>query len=166
MNPWPDARAFRAFSLSFYARAPVQQACLAAQDDGGLQVNLLLLACCLAQRGEWLEAPAWQALRAASADWHTRVVCPLRALRRSLPREREPAFREQLERLETEAEWIEQAQLVAALPGLPRQAAASPADAARLSLQAYWQCHAPQQALPAPLQALARLAGPAAESPA
>ncbi|MDX1735201.1 MAG: TIGR02444 family protein [Halioglobus sp.] len=98
-NPFWD------YSLSVYARPGVAAACLALQDDCGLDVNTLLYAAWLASMGLDLSREHLQQVEAAVDDWRARVVRPLRELRVSL-RDFEPAvaLREELTALELQAE--------------------------------------------------------------
>ena len=52
------AASFWAFSLEFYARPGVAEACLALQDRHGLDVNILLLCCWLGWSGRGRLSPA------------------------------------------------------------------------------------------------------------
>lgn len=76
--------AFWRFSLARYATPGVADACLALQDRDGADVNLILLALWLGERGQRLEAEAGGRLAQLAADWQSPVVTPLRAARRSL----------------------------------------------------------------------------------
>jgi uncharacterized protein (TIGR02444 family) len=70
------------FATAVYAREGVAEACIAAQDGAGFDVNLLLFAAWLAQRGETLnEARLGLAERRCEA-WRDAVVIPLRERRR------------------------------------------------------------------------------------
>jgi uncharacterized protein (TIGR02444 family) len=76
---WPPS-AFWDWSVEAYARPGVATLCLGLQERTGADVNLLLLACWLADRGQRLEP----ALVAAGQRWQMEVVRPLRAARRAL----------------------------------------------------------------------------------
>ncbi|WP_084671450.1 TIGR02444 family protein [Modicisalibacter ilicicola] len=71
------------YALVLYARRHVADACLALQDDHGLDVCELLWVCWLASRGM---APAEDAGRALEGvrGWQREVTRPLRAQRRAL----------------------------------------------------------------------------------
>lgn len=112
-NPFWD------FSLALYARPGVTDACLRLQDRLGLDVNLLLYACWTAASGVGRPSPeTWRRLVAETAVWRSRVVEPLRAVRRYL---KEPAaepwraarLRERVKALELDAERAEQLAIVA-----------------------------------------------------
>lgn len=80
---WP-ANPFWDYALQLYGREGVEAACLELQERHGLDVNVVLLCCWLANRGIEAE-PAWlKAVVAAIQPWHTDVVRPLRAVRRRL----------------------------------------------------------------------------------
>ncbi len=98
------------FSLHLYEQPGVAEACLAAQDLCGADVNLLLYAAWLSNNGLNLPAEQWTALEARVAEWRQRVVTPLRKLRRdwrALPGAER--LREQVKALELAAEQAQQA---------------------------------------------------------
>jgi uncharacterized protein (TIGR02444 family) len=66
---------------ALYGEPGVAEACIAAQDEAGADVLLLLAAALMARRGVNLEG-AGPALAAAVEPWRSEVVRPLRALRR------------------------------------------------------------------------------------
>lgn len=74
--------AFWEFSLRTYGTAGVAPACLALQDDHGLDVNLLLYCCWTGQLGIRLDTAALERALAFSRPWAEHVVEPLRAARR------------------------------------------------------------------------------------
>jgi uncharacterized protein (TIGR02444 family) len=113
---------FWTYSLALYGRPGVVEACLALQERHGLDVNLLLFACWSGSRGHRLTSEELDALIAATAEWHARVVVPLRGLRRWL-KGREAAaqgaagaLRARIKAQELEAERIEQDLLHEAMP--------------------------------------------------
>jgi uncharacterized protein (TIGR02444 family) len=67
-----------------YARPGMKEACLAAQDRGGLNVNCLLAAIWSAAEGLALAPADWDRLRAEIAPIEQEAIQPIRALRRSL----------------------------------------------------------------------------------
>lgn len=130
--------AFWRFSLRFYASPGVEADCLAFQDQGGGDVNLLLfcLWCGLA-RGQLTETDLRDAL-GLSERWRSQAVAPLREIRRALKGgvdglESAP-FREKVKALELEAEQIQQRALAAL--ALKAEPPAGP-DAAGAMLDAY-----------------------------
>lgn len=136
-----------AFSLRFYAQPGVEPACLALQDEHGVDVNVLLFLLWLALRGAKISKPQLEAILQASAPWQREVVAPLRRLRRRLKEPILPVepsvalrYRKRLEKLELEAERLEQDALQAwsgrNVHG-SAASAASAAEAARASLDVY-----------------------------
>lgn len=85
---WPpeDAGAFWAWSCGRWARPGVAEACLSLQDGHGLQVDLLLLACWLAEHGRAPTADQAGRIVADASAWQAEVVVPLRLVRRRLKR--------------------------------------------------------------------------------
>jgi len=73
---------FWEFSLAHYELDDVPQACLALQDEFRLDVNLLLYAAWLADINRRLTAEHLKGMDTVIAPWRTRVVQPLRVLRR------------------------------------------------------------------------------------
>ncbi|KGE04027.1 TIGR02444 family protein [Pseudohaliea rubra] len=107
---------------ALYAEPGVAEACIAAQDEAGADVLLLLAAALQARRGVSL-AGRGAALAAAVGPWRSEVVGPLRALRR---RWRglagvEP-LRERLKALELEAERAQWERMLPQLGGTPGEA--------------------------------------------
>ena len=100
---------FWRFSLRFYGRPGVADACLSLQDQAGADVNLLLFLLFLAERKRQLDAAEIARFDAAVSQWRDSVVKPLRALRRGLkpgiefiPGTVIETFRAQIKRLELE----------------------------------------------------------------
>lgn len=121
---------FWEYSLSAYAAPGVADACLSAQDDCGVDVNLLLYAAWLSHNGQLLTEEHLTGLEAAVRDWRVRAVEPLRRLRRdlkSLPGAQD--LREQVKALELSAE--------------------------RQQQDILWQCHCKAESLPAAASSLA-----------
>ena len=79
-----EEAAFWNFSLGLYARPGVEAACLALQDDHGLDVNLALLCCFLGRHGVKLDEAGLAPLMRQSKAWNETVLQPLRHLRRRL----------------------------------------------------------------------------------
>jgi uncharacterized protein (TIGR02444 family) len=82
-RPWPEC-AFWAFSVDLYGRPGVEAACLALQARHGVNVNLLLWALWLADRGVVLDPPLLDQARQTVAPWQQAAVAPLREVRRWL----------------------------------------------------------------------------------
>lgn len=134
---------FWRFSLRFYARPHIAEACLALQDNAGADVNILLFVLYLADHRQQLSAAEIARLDSAVGQWREAVVRPLRILRRGLksgvefiPGPVSETFRSQIKRLELEAEQIEQHRLeeFASSVGTP---AASRTEAAERNIGLY-----------------------------
>ena len=110
---------------ALYGEPGVAEACIAAQDEAGADVLLLLGAALMARRGVSLEG-AGPALAAAVEPWRSEVVRPLRALRRRWRRVAgvEP-LRERLKALELEAERAQFERLALRLAGSPAEPGAA-----------------------------------------
>ena len=115
MEALPD-HPFWAFSLDFYVRPGVADACLALQDEADADVNLILF--CLwhgiAGHGR-LDRAALEAAQDRVQSVRVYLVLPLRALRRHLkddipgaPPDWRDALRRQVADAEIEAEHLEQ----------------------------------------------------------
>lgn len=102
------------YSLSVYTRPGVEPLFLQLQDELGADVNMLLACCWLAQSGQVLSATMVNSALAATGGWRAECVLPLRALRRYLTyRPGQQDFREQVKKLEIEAERLQQQMLLA-----------------------------------------------------
>lgn len=141
------------YSLSLYGKTGVERACLALQRRHGLNVNLLLLACWLADRGIELDQAVLAQAVAAVSTWQNEVVQPLRILRRRLThqmdhgeqgslvdrwREHVVKFRQNVLALELDGEHLAQLELGDIVSDL---SATSPAgiDLAARNLAQYWR---------------------------
>jgi uncharacterized protein (TIGR02444 family) len=114
---------FWAFSLGVYARPGVPPACLALQDEGGADVNLLLFLLYVADCGRMLDSDEVAALDAATRDWREQVVKPLRGVRRVLKTDvgafaaaDSARLRDRVKRIELAAEKLQQHTLEALAP--------------------------------------------------
>jgi uncharacterized protein (TIGR02444 family) len=140
-----DAAEFWRFSLSFYGDPEVAGACLALQDRAGADVNLVLFLLWRASRGRSLAAAEIGAVDEAVAGWRREVVVPLRGVRRWLKHHAGPVepqvaqeLRQQVKRIELEAERLQQQAIAAVAEGAALGAPApSPRAAAEASLAAY-----------------------------
>ncbi len=83
MTSWPDS-VFWDFSLDLYLKDGVDHACLALQDQLGLNVNMLLFALWLGHRGVSLDPVRLRQAEVAIAPWQEDLIVPLRAVRRTL----------------------------------------------------------------------------------
>ncbi len=146
MNDTPAGRSpFWTFSLKFYAAPGVAPACLALQDEAGVDVNVLLFFLWQAtQKRTYDEADAAEIERLAGG-WREMAVVPLRAVRRALksppplvPAETAEGFRTRIKSAELEAERLQQEAMFAlAQSGRFGRPAASADEAARGSVSAY-----------------------------
>lgn len=120
-----SAAAFIQWCARTYSRPGMKEACLEAQDRGGLNVNCLLAAVWSAEQGLALNAEDWAALRAAIAPVEEEATKPIRVLRRALQSNArlDPDLRAGLKRLLLYAE-LRAEQAVEALlhAGLSRRA--------------------------------------------
>ena len=101
-------------SLKLYAAAGIAPACLALQDDHGVDVNLLLLCCWLGSQGRVLGVRDMRAAMTSVVHWQRNVIQPLRTVRRALKSmahgalaDAAPRLRQKLSRLELDAEFQE-----------------------------------------------------------
>lgn len=131
MLDWP-ANPFWDYSLALYRRPGVETACLDLQRRHGIDVNLVLLCCWLAERGTPLDDRLLARLSAAVDEWQSEVVRPLRAVRRRLKAMLEAAaggpavwsdlarsLRERILALEIDGERLEQLRLAEVVAGEP-----------------------------------------------
>lgn len=111
MNPQP-CNPFWDYSVSLYDREGVATLCLQLQDDFGLDVNLVLYACWLAQRNLVLTPAHLAEVDSLTTRWRVQVVQPLRQLRQQW-RAVAPAkdLRSAIKALELQAERQQQDQM-------------------------------------------------------
>lgn len=140
---------FWRFSLHFYRQAGVAEACIALQDECGVDVNLLLFLLWLAAGRRQLSAANVKELDAAVRDWRQLTIVPIRDVRRKLkdvatPIEanKQEAFRTKIKAVELEAERLQQEALYSRSRSAPLGHEAAPAAAARANLAAYEQVSA------------------------
>lgn len=105
---------FWRFSLRVYARAGVEQACLALQ-EAGADANLLLFCCWQGSEGITLNKALLQNAIQSVAAWQQQVVQPLRQARRisktvppGVPSELSISLSKQVAKVELDAEYLEQ----------------------------------------------------------
>jgi len=135
---------FWRFSLHFYRQAGVSDACIALQDDCGVDVNLLLFLLWLADDGHLLSADEVKKLDDRVRDWRNLTIIPIRETRRRLkgactliePGKQE-AFRTKVKAIELDAERLQQQALYASSRSGPLGKPAAPAAAARGNVSAY-----------------------------
>jgi uncharacterized protein (TIGR02444 family) len=146
----PSGSPFWRFSLGFYRRAGVADACIALQEEAGVDVNLLLFLLWHATLRRELSAAEVRALEEKVAPWRNTAVIPLRTVRRALksptfatdtalvPPATAEFFRTRIKAVELEAERLQQEamhELARASP-LGREAG-STERAARANVEAY-----------------------------
>jgi uncharacterized protein (TIGR02444 family) len=141
-GPSSQGSPFWRFSLQFYRLPKVADACIAVQEDAGVDVNLLLFLLWHARQRRRLSKAEVAALEAKIAPWRDATVIPLRSVRRALkspPALVEPstaeAFRNRIKAVELEAERLQQEAMYALAP-LGAEVA-SPDEAARANIAAY-----------------------------
>lgn len=146
-NAETDARGspFWRFSLGFYRREGISEACIALQDQCGVDVNLLLFLLWLGLAKRRLSLEELRAIEAKSRAWSLAAVVPLRSVRRTLkgdsnlvaPTSAE-LFRTKIKAVELEAERLQQEALYALAQDISLgQAAASVEEAARANVRVY-----------------------------
>jgi uncharacterized protein (TIGR02444 family) len=141
----PQGSPFWRFSLQFYRQPGVAEACIALQEESGVDVNLLMfLLWHAAQRRSFSAAEvAW--LESKIGTWRDTAVVPLRAIRRALkeppplmPAGTAEAFRTKVKAIELEAERLQQQAMYDLETPVPFGTdAATSAAAARASVAAY-----------------------------
>ncbi|MEA2905853.1 MAG: hypothetical protein QOI12_3240 [Alphaproteobacteria bacterium] len=142
-KPAPGSPFWR-FSLAFYRQPGVADACIALQEDAGVDVNLLLFLLWNAQRLRTFAPAEIEWLESKIGPWRDTTVIPLRSMRRALktpvlvaPAAAE-ALRTRIKAVELEAERLQQEAMYELTPALPSgETAASAEHAARHSIAAY-----------------------------
>ena len=144
-GPSSSGSPFWRFSLKFYRQPKVADACLALQEEAGIDVNLLLFLLWHAARGRALTVADVEALEQRIGAWRNMTVVPLRNVRRAL---KSPpaliesataeAFRSRIKAVELEAERLQQeAMYDLARSSLLGAEAASTEQAAHRNVAAY-----------------------------
>jgi uncharacterized protein (TIGR02444 family) len=151
---------FWRFSLGFYRQPGVSDACIALQDEAGVDVNILLFLLWNATLGRTLSQTMVEQVEARIGPWRDATVVPIRALRRALrtpPPVVDPgaaeAFRTQVKRVELEAERLQQQTMYELAATLAFEDASVPGEAARASIGAY-QAICPRTFPPAALDTI------------
>jgi uncharacterized protein (TIGR02444 family) len=114
-KPAATGSPFWRFSLGFYRRSGVADACITLQERSGVDVNLLLYLLWQASQGRAFAAEEVAALEEVIGPWRAATVIPLRTVRRAL---KEPpglvaspaaeVFRNKIKAVELEAERLQQ----------------------------------------------------------
>jgi uncharacterized protein (TIGR02444 family) len=140
----PTDTPFWRFSLIFYRQSGVAEACIALQDDCGVDVNLMLFLLWLAAGGRQLSMDNIKELDEAVRGWREHTIVPIRDVRRKLKgvptlveAGKQEAFRTKIKALELEAERLQQEALYARSRSAARGSGARPPAAARANLAAY-----------------------------
>jgi len=136
--------AFWQFSLRFYRHEGVPSLCLTLQDQRGVDVNILFLLIFLSLHQRRLDTDEVRKIDSTAAAWRTRVVQPLRTLRRDLKngvREMDAhaaeALRTEIKHCELHAERLQQDMLERAFPAATVGKKSAPRQAAAANLAAY-----------------------------
>ena len=140
-----QASPFWRFSLRFYRQPDVAAACIALQEEAGVDVNLLLFLLWHATHEQELLAAEVAALEARVGPWREAAVTPLRAVRRALrspptlvPETTAEAFRTKIKGVELEAERLQQEAMYELTRTSPMGHEAGTAhDAARANIASY-----------------------------
>ncbi len=139
----PQGSPFWRFSLQFYRLPKVADACIALQEEAGVDVNLLLYLLWQARQTRQLSATDIKALEARIAPWREMTVVPLRNVRRALKSppplldgSAAEAFRNRIKAVELEAERLQQ-EAMFTLPSGVGQETSDPVTAGRNNIAAY-----------------------------
>jgi uncharacterized protein (TIGR02444 family) len=125
------------FASDCYCRTGAAEICLHAQDEYAADVNMLLAAAWLAERGTRWESADVIALVGICAEWRTHCLLPLRSVRRYLKHKAgADEMYTRAKMLELEAEH-QQLQLMESVLGELGESAAGSADILRHNLRAY-----------------------------
>jgi len=142
-DPETKASPFWRFSLRFYRQSGVADACIALQEQSGVDVNLLLYLLWHARERRTFAAAEVEALERRIGPWRESTIIPLRGVRRALKvppalvdARTTEAFRTRIKAVELEAERLQQ-EAMFALPVASGNVLDSPAAAARASMAAY-----------------------------
>jgi uncharacterized protein (TIGR02444 family) len=135
---------FWRFSLTFYRQASVAEACIALQDDCGVDVNLMLFLLWLAASGRQVSVDNIKELDQAVRSWRDLTIIPIREVRRKLKGAstlveagKQETFRTRIKAIELEAERLQQEALYACSRSAPDGSEVRPPAAARANLAAY-----------------------------
>ncbi len=143
-QPQAETTPFWRFSLQFYRLAGVSDACIALQDEYGVDVNLLLFLLWRASDGRLLSVDEVKNIDAKVRDWRNDAVIPIRNVRRKLKGARslieageQEVFRTKIKAIELEAERLQQQALYAFSQLAPLGKGTDPRTAAHGNICAY-----------------------------
>ncbi len=135
---------FWRFSLHFYRQPGIAEACIALQDECGVDVNLMLFLLWLAAAKRQLSMAEVKELDASVRAWRELTIIPIRNLRRALKgavtavdANKQEAFRTKVKAIELEAERLQQEALDGQSSSTRFGSEADAEDAARANLAAY-----------------------------
>lgn len=103
MSNGQEHNPFWQYSLSLYRRPEIQECCLAAQDQYGMDVNLLLFCCWLAEQKRILELSCLK-LNSELQKWQGVILPTLRQARRAIGAIAKDTLYEDAKTLELKAE--------------------------------------------------------------
>lgn len=134
------------FSLQAYSSDGVAPACLNLQERHGIDVNILLYCVWAGQVGNRLDHGHIESLAGAVSEWHETVVLSLRRARKRLktamddqpPSPLTSDLRARVQKLEIDAEHIEQLRLHAAVEAAKCKRAEPGANLAKHNADAYF----------------------------
>ncbi len=133
--PASETNHFWRFSLDFYRRDGVEEACLTLQDNLGLDVNIVLYAAWLASQGRTASVADFEEVDLLVAPWREKVIRPLRRIRRWLkepgpdaPAGSVPEYRAGIKTAELEAEKIAQDMIFASHSRMQKPGGDEPGD--------------------------------------
>jgi uncharacterized protein (TIGR02444 family) len=161
----PPGSPFWRFSLQFYRLPKVADACIALQEEAGVDVNLLLFLLWQARQRRRLSMIDVTLLETQVAPWRDLAVIPLRNVRRAL---RSPpalldaataeSFRNRIKAVELEAERLQQEAMFALAPVGSQASSANEAACANVAAyEAVLNAKFPQAAAATVLAAFASL---------
>jgi uncharacterized protein (TIGR02444 family) len=164
----PQGSPFWRFSLRFYRQPGVADACIALQDQAGVDVNLLLFLLWQSTLKRALSASEVEDIEQRIGPWRQTTVVALRTLRRALKAppalvapEAAELFRTRVKAVELEAERLQQEAMFALARSSPfGREAASTQEAARANVAGYAaaaRATFPQAAIGVVLAALAEI---------